>query len=136
MLCHDSRDWHRDDPCCNDFTCHPHLTPLTRCAVPTPMMDEEITCVVETGKWINVAPKIIDAEAKSLCYPIYWADFHDFTANRFDNFIASDRCTKTHRSSLLTKRTQKGISSPWCRPPAISAKVIIPLPSAHHLSRV
>lgn len=47
----------------------PHLTPLTRCAVPTPMMDEEITCVVETGKWIKVAPKIIDAEAKSAATP-------------------------------------------------------------------
>ena len=47
----------------------PHFTPLTRCAAPTPIMADEMTCVVETGKWINVAPKIIDAEAKSAATP-------------------------------------------------------------------
>ena len=28
----------------------PQLTPRTRCAEPTPIIEEEIKCVVETGK--------------------------------------------------------------------------------------
>ena len=28
----------------------PHLTPFKRCAEPTPRIEEEITCVVLTGK--------------------------------------------------------------------------------------
>ncbi len=47
----------------------PHLTPFTRWAEPTPIIAEEITCVVETGKWINVAPKMIEADAKSAAAP-------------------------------------------------------------------
>jgi len=48
----------------------PHFTPFTRCAVPTPIIEDEITCVVDTGKWINVAPKIIEADAKSAATPL------------------------------------------------------------------
>ena len=47
----------------------PQFTPLTRCAEPTPIIAEEITCVVETGKWIVVAPKIIEADVKSAATP-------------------------------------------------------------------
>ena len=32
------------------FCATPHLTPFTRWAEPTPIIAEEITCVVETGK--------------------------------------------------------------------------------------
>ena len=28
----------------------PHFTPLSRCEAPTPIMEEEMTCVVLTGK--------------------------------------------------------------------------------------
>ena len=31
---------------------------LKRFAVPTPMMEPDTTCVVETGKWSNVAEKM------------------------------------------------------------------------------
>lgn len=46
------------------------LTPFTRWAEPTPMIEDEITCVVDTGKWTRVAPKIIEADAKSAATPL------------------------------------------------------------------
>ena len=36
-------------------------TALTRCAEPTPMMEPETTCVVETGRCSSVAEKMTTA---------------------------------------------------------------------------
>lgn len=44
-------------------------TALTRCAEPTPMMDPETTCVVETGRCSRVAEKMTTAEFKSAAKP-------------------------------------------------------------------
>ncbi len=48
----------------------PQFTPFTRCAAPTPIIADEITCVVETGKCIKVAPKMIDADVTSAATPL------------------------------------------------------------------
>ncbi len=48
----------------------PQLTSLTCCADPTPMMDDEMTCVVLTGKCNVVNVKIIAAEDRSAAAPL------------------------------------------------------------------
>src|SRR5699024_3877586 len=47
----------------------PHFTPLKRCDEPTPRMEDEITCVVLTGKWRKVAPNIINTTVISAATP-------------------------------------------------------------------
>ena len=44
-------------------------TALMRYADPTPKMDPETTCVVETGRWSKVAEKMTTAEFKSAAKP-------------------------------------------------------------------
>ena len=48
----------------------PQFTPFTRWEAPTPKMDEEMTCVVLTGKWTIVAPKMMRAPVKSAETPL------------------------------------------------------------------
>ena len=47
----------------------PQRTALKRFAVPTPMMEPDTTCVVETGKWSNVAEKMTMEELRSAAKP-------------------------------------------------------------------
>lgn len=47
-----------------------HLTLLKPFAAPTPMIADEITCVVETGRCNSVAVKMTDADVKSAAKPL------------------------------------------------------------------
>src|SRR5690606_34307365 len=48
----------------------PHLTAEKRLADPTPRIAEVMACVVLTGKWNSVAPKITDAADRSAANPL------------------------------------------------------------------
>src|SRR5699024_1512662 len=47
-----------------------HFTPLMRLEEPTPNIDEDTTCVVESGKCSDDATKIVKAEDKSAAAPL------------------------------------------------------------------
>lgn len=47
----------------------PHFTSFIRCAEPTPIIDEDTTCVVLIGNFNAVNPNIIRAEDKSVAAP-------------------------------------------------------------------
>src|SRR5699024_656564 len=46
-----------------------HFTPLIRFEEPTPKIDEDTTCVVDSGKCNDDATKIVSAEDKSAAAP-------------------------------------------------------------------
>ena len=46
-----------------------HLTPFARLEAPTPKIDEDTTCVVESGKCNDDATKIVNADDKSAAAP-------------------------------------------------------------------
>ncbi|MNJ52065.1 hypothetical protein D3C77_473840 [compost metagenome] len=48
----------------------PHFTAENRFAEPTPKIADVIACVVLTGKWNSVAPKITEAADKSAAKPL------------------------------------------------------------------
>src|SRR5699024_12460722 len=67
-----------------------HFTPLMRLEEPTPNIDEDTTCVVESGKCSNDETKIVKAEDKSaaaqlagrifiIFHPTVWIFFNQQT---------------------------------------------------------
>src|SRR5699024_12741593 len=56
-----------------------HFTPRTLCDVPTPKIEEEITCVVLTGKCKKVAPKMTAAPVAYAATPFTGRIFIIFT---------------------------------------------------------